>query len=95
MPTHNGERRQPKLRHNLGVYWGQKVGARRRYLGFSQQQLADLCGISQQAVSKIEAGEMIPLDRLKVTIAAKLGTTPADIFPWPPMAELVAEEGAA
>lgn len=94
MPDHNGKRRQPKMRSNLGPYWGQKVADRRRVVGLSQAQLAELCEISQQAISKIEAGDMIPLDRLKVTIAQKLATTPDALFPWPPMAELVAE-GAA
>lgn len=86
-------KRQPVIVRGLAAHWGASVAERRRALGLTQQQLADLCGIEQQTISKIENGGMIPLDRLKVTIAAKLGTTPAELFPWPPMAELV--EGAA
>jgi len=77
------------VRSGLGSAWGRNVRERRQSLGLSQDQLADLCGVTQSAISKIEGGTMIPLDRLKVTISAKLGTTPADLFPWPPMAELV------
>jgi len=88
VPDH-ASRRQPTVQTGLGTAWGQNVRDRRQALGLSQDQLADLCGVTQSAISKIESGAMIPLDRLKVTISAKLGTTPTDLFPWPPMAELV------
>lgn len=67
----------------LGQTWGEKVAARRQQLGLSQQQLADLCETTQQTISKIETGAILPRDRLKVTIAARLGTTVAQLFAWP------------
>lgn len=71
----------------LGSYWGQRVAERRQALGLTQADLATLCGITQQAVSRIENGKVVPLDRLKVVIAHRLGTTPQDIFAWPTMTE--------
>lgn len=76
------------------------MGDRRRQLGLSQAQLAKLCqaaspeGVTQQTISKIENGEMIPLDRLKVDIARALGTSPSKLFAWPAMKDLVGESAA-
>ena len=67
----------------LAERWGKAVAARRTALEFNQTQLAELCGITQQTISKIEAGGMIPHDRLKAVIADKLLTEPGDLFDWP------------
>lgn len=81
--------RQPKVVTSLGKEWGERVAQRRESLGFTQKQLAELCDVSQQTISKIEAGAMIPLDRLKVTLAHKLATTPDELFRWPALADLL------
>jgi transcriptional regulator with XRE-family HTH domain len=68
---------------SLGDVWGQRVAARREELGLTQAQLAELAQIKQQTVSKIERGEVVPLDALKVVLADALGTHPWRLFPWP------------
>jgi len=89
--------RHPLIVERLSDRWGKAVGDRRRQLGLSQTQLAKLCGnagVTQQTISKIENGEMIPLDRLKVDIARALGTSPSKLFTWPAMKDLVGESAA-
>ena len=71
---------------SLGAIWGDAVAERRKLLGLSQQTLADLCGTTQQTISKIELGEIIPRDRLKVTIANRLGVPLSALFAWPELA---------
>ena len=68
---------------NLGLGWGALIAARRAELHLSQSALADLCSVSQQTISKIERGLMVPLDPLKLRLAAGLAIHPAELFPWP------------
>lgn len=75
--------KQPTVTATLGAYWGGKVAARRADLGLTQTQFADVVGVTQQTISKIENGEMIPHDKLKVTIAQRTGTQVAELFAWP------------
>lgn len=72
----------------LAERWGSKIEARRVELGFTQTQLASLCDVTQQTISKVEAGQMIPHDRLKAVIADRLMVEPGELFNWPPRAEL-------
>lgn len=74
----------------LAKHWGAAVAERRRRVGLTQGQLAELCQVTQQTISKIEAGGMIPHDRLKLVIANRLGVGPGKLFAWPP-AEMLAE----
>lgn len=67
----------------LGDVWGRRVAERRESLGLTQSQLAELCEVTQQTISKIERGEVVPLDALKVRLAAALVTKPWQLFPWP------------
>ena len=54
----------------------------RRAYGMTQQELADVAGISRGAVSHIERGRRKPtLDVLRV-LAMSLECTPLDICPW-------------
>ena len=69
--------------HTLAAAWGRRVAEARRRAGLSQSGLADLCGVAQQTVSKIERGRMVPLDKLKLRLAEELGTSPAVLFAWP------------
>jgi transcriptional regulator with XRE-family HTH domain len=78
-----GVTRQPTQQLTLGQVWGAAIAARRKVLGLTQAELCRRCNVTQQTISKIEHGEMIPLDRLKVAIATALCTTPADLFQWP------------
>jgi len=50
----------------------------------SQATLAERCGVTQQTISKIERGLMVPLDPLKLRLALELDVSPAMLFPWPP-----------
>jgi len=85
--------RQPRSKITLADTWGRRVADRRTTLGLSQAQLADLCDVTQQTISKIEAGRMIPHDNLKLSLASRMGLEPADLFAWPARSELL--DGAA
>ena len=75
--------KQPEVTATLGAYWGDKVKARRVSLGLTQTQFAKVVGVEQQTISKIELGEMIPHDKLKLRIAKRTGTKVAELFAWP------------
>ncbi|QYG95803.1 helix-turn-helix transcriptional regulator (plasmid) [Iamia sp. SCSIO 61187] len=51
--------------------------------GLTQDALAQAADVSQQTVSKIEAGRICPHDRLKARLAQALEADTADLFPWP------------
>lgn len=80
--------RQPTVVETLAERWGLAVATRRAELEFTQTQLAELCGVTQQTISKIEAGAMIPHDRLKAVIADKLLSEPGELFAWPARADM-------
>lgn len=80
--------RQPAVVETLAERWGKAVADRRNELGFTQTQLADLCDVKQQTISKIEAGDMIPHDRLKAVIADQLMIEPGELFVWPARADM-------
>lgn len=75
--------KQPIVTATLGSFWGARVAARRADLGLTQTQFAEVVGTTQQTISKIEKGEMIPHDKLKVTIAQRTGTKVDELFAWP------------
>lgn len=53
----------------------------RRTRTMNQETFARLVGISQQSLSKIERGILIPSADVQALIAAVLGVPQADIFP--------------
>jgi len=67
----------------LATAWGQAVRKQREARGLSQSTLAKACDTSQQAIAKIERGKLIPRDRLKVILAARLGLPVEELFTWP------------
>lgn len=73
----------------LAQHWGDKVKERRESLGFTQAQLAEMCGKTQQAIAAIENGKAIPHDKLKIVLANRLGIAPAKLFVWPDRDALV------
>lgn len=67
----------------LRVAWGRSVAVARHRAGLSQAELARRCGVTQQAVSKIERGRSVPADGLKARLACALGSSPGALFAWP------------
>jgi DNA-binding XRE family transcriptional regulator len=67
----------------LGDLWGDRVKKRRAELGLSQTMFARLVGTTQQTISRIENGTLVPHDRMKVQIAQSCGSSVAEMFAWP------------
>lgn len=63
--------------------WAHFVNYARRDRGLTQAALAQAANVSQQTVSKIEAGRICPHDRLKARLAEALEVDTAVLFPWP------------
>lgn len=74
---------QAEISDKLARQWGAAVRKRREQRGLTQATLGKACDVSQQTIDRIERGETIPRDRLKVVIAARLGVAVADLFAWP------------
>jgi transcriptional regulator with XRE-family HTH domain len=88
--------RRPRTKGtDLAAIWGSSLCSRRKVLGLSRAQLARCADMTPQAIWMFETGQRIPLDRTKVVLARALGTTPGDLFPWPPMEDLVPAGAAA
>lgn len=82
---------QPIITATLGQRWGASIAQRRKDLGLTQQQLADLCGVEQQTISRAENGTTIPRFDLLFTICRYLGTKPEALYPWPELGELLTQ----
>ena len=61
--------------------WATRVLQRRTELGITQVQLAKLANITQQAVSRLERGEVTPRVSTMLAIALALGTNIEVLFP--------------
>jgi len=59
-------------------YIGRKIGRIRELRGMKQETLAEMLGVSQQSVSKIEQSETLDAERLEA-VAKALGVTPEAI----------------
>ncbi len=57
-----------------------KVKAARAAMDLSQQQLAELCGVSRQTINAIEKGDYNPTIKLCITICRVLGKTLDELF---------------
>lgn len=57
-----------------------KMKAARAGKDLSQQQLADLCGVSRQTINSIEKGDYNPTINLCILICKALGTTLDELF---------------
>lgn len=55
---------------------GSRIRARRRHLGYSQQRLADLTGMSRQHLSTIEIGSVTPSPFFAARLADALQVSP-------------------
>jgi DNA-binding XRE family transcriptional regulator len=81
--------RQPEVVKLLGEKWGREVTATRTRYEMTQHELAERCGVTQQTISKIEMGAILPTDELKVVMSLRLATTPDTLFAWPQQPALV------
>ena len=57
-----------------------KLKAARAAKGLSQEQLANLCGVSRQTIIAIEKGDYNPTINLCITICRALGKTLDELF---------------
>ena len=57
-----------------------KLKSARAARDLSQEQLADLCGVSRQTISSIEKGDYNPTINLCVSICKALGKTLDELF---------------
>jgi DNA-binding XRE family transcriptional regulator len=74
----------PDPAHEVPVeLWALCLRDARRRRGLSQGTLASAVDVSQQTISKIEAGRICPHDGLKVRLAQALDVPPEALFPWP------------
>jgi transcriptional regulator with XRE-family HTH domain len=64
------------------LVWGKRVRVERAARGWSQLQLADLAGVSQSVISRLERGEPGLRDGRRVRIAKALGLSAAELFPY-------------
>lgn len=80
----------PRISKRLADHWGERVAARRKALKWTQTQLAEVSGVTQQTISNIEAGAGLPRDDIKLALSIALGLPPAELFEWPPTDTLAA-----
>ena len=57
-----------------------QIRARRKALGFSQEELARRCGVSRQTVNAIENNKYDPTLALAFHLARELGMTVDELF---------------
>ncbi len=67
----------------MSVALGKRIKAIRRLKGFTQQELADIIGISVSQLSCIERGGKFPKQELIMQIADTLNTSPYEFFILP------------
>ena len=79
---------QPAVVNTLGRHWGAQLSKRRLDLTLTQAELAEVVGVAQQTISKIEKGEIIPHDKLKLRIAQRTGSNVQTLWAWPPADDL-------
>ena len=74
---------QPTTAETLARTWGDNVARLRAELGLSQVELAERAATTQQTISRVETGGIIPTDALKMRIALGLQSTTGRVFAWP------------
>ena len=60
---------------------GQKIAIKRMDAGYSQEEFADLVGISKTAMGKIERGVSVPSADTLISVCRALHTAPNELFP--------------
>ena len=59
---------------------GTRLRLTRQARGFSQQQVADMAGVTRQAISGIESGASVPSLRVAIALSRALGLTVEELF---------------
>lgn len=67
----------------LNISWAHSLRQARARAGLTQVDLARSTGISQQLISQYEGGLVRPTDERRILLARALGTTIAELFPYP------------
>lgn len=68
---------------SLSIRWAHSIRNARAEAGLTQADLARRTGITQQLISQYEGGLVRPTDERRILLARALGTTVADLFPYP------------
>lgn len=68
--------------------WCAELKRRRELVDLKQEVLAEITGIPQQTISKIENGRYNPSLETLVKLAQGLGANPAELFQFPPLRDL-------
>lgn len=63
--------------------WGANLRAARMAAGLTQVQLAQLVGLNQYTICKIENGDHRPKDQSRLDFARIFGLRVEDLFPYP------------
>lgn len=63
--------------------WGGRVQSRRKAIKLSLEDVAELAHTSKQTISRIEHGDLVPRDYMRLAIAFALQCEPAELFPLP------------
>lgn len=71
------------MRDPLYDHWATILRSKRKEAGLSQEALGDLAGCTKAHISNIERGLTSVSDSLRMNLAAALGTTAAELFPYP------------
>jgi transcriptional regulator with XRE-family HTH domain len=68
---------------DLRSHWAHCLETARKAAGLTQVELAAKVGTIQQRISAWESGLAAPRDPMRLRLAKALGTTVAELFPYP------------
>lgn len=75
-------------------HWGTACRSRRGALHLTLEQVAVMAGTSPQTVFKVERGEIIARDSVRIGLAFALSCEVEDLFPFPKRNVILAEAAA-
>lgn len=75
-------------------HWGSNLRHRRLELKLTLDQVAALADTTPQTVFKVERGEIVARDNLRLALAFAVGREVGDLFPLPKRAVIIAEAAA-
>lgn len=75
-------------------HWGTACRSRRQALQLTLDNVASLAGTTPQTVFKVERGEIVARDNLRISLAFALSCEVGDLFPMPTRKIILAEAAA-